>query len=638
MATQPVTMAAVFTGDGGAVSLTSSTVSGNAAGEHGGGIFSDGGAVSLTSSIVSGNTTDGYGGGIYSEGGAISLTSSTVSGNAAGDHGGGIFTNTDLSGVTTIITNSTISGNTAVNTGGGIFNYDGLTRILNSTITGNTAAVGGGVATYGDDFTSTEVSSSIIAGNTGTTAGNDVSSQAASELNNSFVSLGFNLIGDGQFRSIDFFTDGTGGDIVGTTAAPVDALLGPLAENGGPTLTHALLVGSPAIDAGNSTLAADQRGLPRPVDIAAIANAAGGDGSDMGAVENQGNPRVLDVIVAGSGWNAAFIDAVDGLGPGQGNGLGHSLVGPQQLGTLPWLGIDTLYVVFDTDVSASLADGDIVLTGTNGGTYALGSLQYGVAGTNVVTIPISGGIGLGIDSLVLSILDGTVSDAASNALDGDWTSGQAAPSGNGVPGGQFDFFFNALPGDENGSGVVNASDARNVFASNTEATVAANARRDTNGSGQINSSDALLAFANDTQGLPAPPTPPTPPPPPIAALNTASTATSQLAKLAALDALFSNLADPRQNQVIGSRQAYRPAEKEPAWSAGQEEYYEEYDEATGFAAAVDATFAHADESDTHPEPDEYEERDTLDANDNTGDRGTFAPQTGRRFRPLARVL
>ena len=240
--------------DGGAVSLTSSTVSGNAAGEHGGGIFSDGGAVSLTSSIVSGNTADGYGGGIYGEGGAISLTSSTVSGNAAGDHGGGIFTNTDLSGVTTIITNSTISGNTAVNTGGGIFNYDGLTRIFNSTITGNTAAVGGGVATYGDGFTSTEVSSSIIAGNTGTTAGNDVSSQAASELNNSFVSLGFNLIGDGQFRSIDFFTDAAGGDIVGTTAAPVDALLGPLADNGGPTFTHALLVGSPAIGRWRSKL------------------------------------------------------------------------------------------------------------------------------------------------------------------------------------------------------------------------------------------------------------------------------------------------------------------------------------------------------------------------------------------------
>ena len=273
--------------DGGAVSLTSSTVSGNAAGEHGGGIFSDGGAVSLTSSIVSGNTTDSYGGGIYSVGGAISLTSSTVSGNAAGDHGGGIFSNTDLSGVTTIITNSTISGNTAVNTGGGIFNYDGLTRIVNSTITGNTAAVGGGVATYGDDFTSTEVSSSIIAGNTGTTAGNDVSSQAASDSDNSFVSLGFNLIGDGQFRSIDFFTDGTGGDIVGTTASPVDPLLGPLADNGGPTLTHALLAGSPALDAGKSDLVTDQRGFPRPVDFTSIPNSGDCNGADIGAYETQ---------------------------------------------------------------------------------------------------------------------------------------------------------------------------------------------------------------------------------------------------------------------------------------------------------------------------------------------------------------
>ena len=114
----------------------------------------------------------------------------------------------------------------------------------------------------------------------------------------------------------------------------------------------------------------------------------------------------------------------------------------------------------------------------------------------MASIPIVGGIGN--DSLVISIFPSTVFDASGAPV--------VAEDGS-----QFNFRFNVLPGDENGSGQVNSTDAFNVFASNTFATTEAIARRDIDGSSQINSTDAFASFANNTNGLPAPPTAPTPP-------------------------------------------------------------------------------------------------------------------------------
>ena len=258
--------------DSSNVSLINSTVSGNStsgSSSTGGGISQVSGALSLVNSTISGNSTSGFfadGGGIATRGTNVSLINSTVSGNSNSGDGGGLSIYAGPAFTTTTITNSTISGNIAGRAGGGIFNNDGLIVIRNSTITDNRAAVGGGVATQGDSFTTTEVSSSIIAGNTATTSGNDVSSQATSDTDNSFVSLGNNLIGDGQFEGIDFFTDGSNGDIVGQTGAVIDPLLGSLADNGGPTLTHRLLPGSQAIDAGNNDLAVDADDNPLVTD------------------------------------------------------------------------------------------------------------------------------------------------------------------------------------------------------------------------------------------------------------------------------------------------------------------------------------------------------------------------------------
>ena len=102
-------------------------------------------------------------------------------------------------------------------------------------------------------------------------------------------------------------------DQVGLPGAAINPLLGPLANNGGATRTHAPLVGSPAIDAGNSSQLTDQRGQARPVDDPNVTNAAGGNATDIGAYET--NPIQVNSI----------IDADDGQCGALGTGNGCTL-------------------------------------------------------------------------------------------------------------------------------------------------------------------------------------------------------------------------------------------------------------------------------------------------------------------------
>ncbi len=231
----------------------------NGQGETGGGINNNGAAVTVRNSTISGNSATS-GGGIYNVGGTVTVTSSTLSGNTAGSgSGGGIANN---GGVVTV-NNSTISGNTA-SSGGGIYNGEGIVTIGNSTITNNTAELGGGFINYSGTVT---VSNSIVAGNS--------ASSGTTEVNNSdgsFISDGNNLVGQN-------------GDAGGFPTSNSDILLGgsigsaitPLGNYGGSTQTHALVSGSPAINAGNnalipndpnteSTFTGDQRGSLRIVD------------------------------------------------------------------------------------------------------------------------------------------------------------------------------------------------------------------------------------------------------------------------------------------------------------------------------------------------------------------------------------
>jgi len=309
----------------GKLTITGSTVRRNLAIFQGGGLNNSGDAT-LAHSTVADNrviynqevsNTVVFGGGIYSAG-TLSLTNCAVSGNSARGEdadrfeptdagharGGGIFSRDSA---LTII-NSTVFGNSAEGgnfgggggaLGGGIYYVgQGTLNLSNSTVAGNSAVGGydrsGGTGSFGGGVLTASpsivnVKSPIIATNSADSAPTGLGSSP--DVYGPFKSKGSNLIGkkDGSTG----FTAAT--DKKGTIKAPLDPKLGQLQNNGGPTQTMALLTGSPAIDQGTSvtiagtTLTTDQRGtgFPRVHDNGAIANAAGGNGTDIGAFELQ---------------------------------------------------------------------------------------------------------------------------------------------------------------------------------------------------------------------------------------------------------------------------------------------------------------------------------------------------------------
>lgn len=272
----------------GSVTVVDSTVSGNISGRDGGGIATYSGTVTLTDSTVSGNTSHDNGGGIFKFNlGALMLTNSTVSGNTSAADGGGIFSyfgNVSLY-------RSTVSGNKTTGEdaeGGGIYIGVGLLSLNDTTVTGNLAAeaLGGGVFVAGSNFFDPPVTiqNSILAGN---------SAYAAPDFwhaSGSTLALQYSLIGEGSSTILSAAPIGSAdpqGNLIGTAIDPIDPLLAPLADNGGPTKTHMLLPSSPALDAGSTAFLTDQRGLANPVDFASAPNTRGGNGSDMGSLEVQ---------------------------------------------------------------------------------------------------------------------------------------------------------------------------------------------------------------------------------------------------------------------------------------------------------------------------------------------------------------
>ncbi|MEQ9410795.1 MAG: choice-of-anchor Q domain-containing protein, partial [Fuerstiella sp.] len=269
----------------GDVIVNGSTIDGNntaSANGAGGGVITISGDLTITDSTVSNNENTGtgaVGGGVVVANGNLNITGSTISGNTTPGAAGGVGFDSNGNAVTATIINSTVSGNTTTaGFGGGVANFNGTLNLSHSTVTANTApaGAGSGLAGYTDGSTivaDTVVFSSIIAGNTNSDVDNTGSGA------NTISSTGFNLIGTGNATSS--FSQST--DQTGVT----DALLGPLDSNGGPTQTHALLAGSPAIGAGNtsSTQTTDQRGT-------GFARVVGGN-VDVGAFELQAtNPSV----------------------------------------------------------------------------------------------------------------------------------------------------------------------------------------------------------------------------------------------------------------------------------------------------------------------------------------------------------
>jgi hypothetical protein len=217
---------------------------------------------------ITGNVANSHGGGIFINDGTLDsmITKCTFTGNNAIGGGGGALCVVSASA---IVSNCTFSGNNAIN-GGALFS--GITNgsptmpallIEKSTFSGNTAIRGGGF--------STALGPSMVTWNS---IFNNVTGGNLHSFSGSPVSAGHNLSSD---NGAGFLTGP--GDIINT-----NPLLGPLASNGGPTQTHALLAGSPAIDSGEMEPTGDQRGYPR---IGA---------TDMGAFEFDSVPvRILSI-------------------------------------------------------------------------------------------------------------------------------------------------------------------------------------------------------------------------------------------------------------------------------------------------------------------------------------------------------
>jgi hypothetical protein len=260
------------------------------AGAEGGGVFSNG-PLTVRESVIRGNRATAIAGTMsnYALGagvmawGAVTVDRSTISGNVAeapgegGKHSGALGGGLRVTGEPAIVDRSTISGNSvaADNSltnearGGGL---QGVTlNLTSSTVTGNSLSANGAATGANIEFADTTLIKNTIVANA---IGDDESCSTPEG------SGGFNLDEDG---SCGF---GKSTDLAG-----VEAGLEPLANNGGPTPTHALRADSAALDRGDSFGSdVDQRGLPRPSDFASISNTEGGDGSDIGAFELQVPP------------------------------------------------------------------------------------------------------------------------------------------------------------------------------------------------------------------------------------------------------------------------------------------------------------------------------------------------------------
>ena len=263
----------------GTVTLTGCTFTGNSS-SGGGAIDNNSGTLNVAGCTFASNTATAFGGAIEDDGTAT-ITNSTFTNNYSNDGGGAIFNRFHLT-----VTGCTFNGNSVggIGRGGAIYNYFAMVTISNSTFVNSSADLGGaldnyyatsspgashaiatltdvtitgstagGVVNEGDTVGDLTLVNSLIAGN----SGGDVVG-----LVNSFGSTN-NLIGDGsQSQGI---SNGSNGNQVGNSSQPINAMLGTLATNGGPTQTIALLAGSPALDGGSgaATTDTDQRGVAR---------------------------------------------------------------------------------------------------------------------------------------------------------------------------------------------------------------------------------------------------------------------------------------------------------------------------------------------------------------------------------------
>lgn len=307
-------------GDGGGVytaapmTATGSTVRNNTATTNGGGIYNEG-TTRLTAMTISGNTAEGGGGFFGTGSNTVNFAGSTLSGNTA--VGGGAISG--RSGVTMNLVNTTISGNMGSDVGAGLYT-NGSVNLNFVTIAQNlagadAAAAGSGINVFpaSSSANSLTLKNVLIAANKkGWVTGMDAAAIAALPSANCgatgngipVVSAGTNLSSDATCAAwLDDTSDRNG----------VDPLIDILASNGGPTQTHKLLAGSPALGTGraDATVTLDQRGTTRDAT------------PDIGAYEEPTPPAVA----TGGGDGGCTINPDAAFDPGLLGLMGAAIAG-----------------------------------------------------------------------------------------------------------------------------------------------------------------------------------------------------------------------------------------------------------------------------------------------------------------------
>ncbi len=211
-------------------------------------------------------------------------------------------------------------------------------------------------------------------------------------------------------------------------------------------------------------------------------------------------PTVDNVLVSGSGWTTTYLSYLQTSGHGNGSGYSIPVGSGAQLTTLSWTNLNQIQIVFSEAVNISASD--LKIDGVSVSSYALASSAGFSYNSTTFTATWTLANPIGDDKIELA-LDGTSSNAVTNMagdpLDGAWTDGSSTyPSGNGASGGSdFDFGFNVLPGDVDGSGGVNLTDyfLTRAQVNDTLTTSGYNYRYDVLGLGTITTNEANLVHS-----------------------------------------------------------------------------------------------------------------------------------------------